>query len=69
MYSAFIVFIVTAITLFLRSWILFTIPIVMSVIFKKLIKAEQQFPERPQTGYLQAIELQGFVIVSEKFSQ
>jgi len=30
---------------------------------------QQQFPERPQTGYLQAIELRGFVIVSEKFSQ
>ncbi len=45
MYSGFIVFIVPAISLFLRSWILFTIPIVMYLIFKKLIKAEELYLE------------------------
>jgi protein-S-isoprenylcysteine O-methyltransferase Ste14 len=45
MYSAFIVFIVPAITLFFRSWILFTIPIVMYLVFKKLIKAEELYLE------------------------
>jgi protein-S-isoprenylcysteine O-methyltransferase Ste14 len=44
-YSAFIVFIVPAITLFFRSWILFTIPIVMYLVFKKLIKAEELYLE------------------------
>lgn len=45
MYSAFIVFIVPAITLFFRSWILFTIPVVMCLVFKKLIKAEELYLE------------------------
>lgn len=45
MYSAFIVFIVPAITLFFRSWILFTIPVVMYLVFKKLIKAEELYLE------------------------
>jgi protein-S-isoprenylcysteine O-methyltransferase Ste14 len=45
LYAAYIVFIVPAITLFFRSWVLFTIPIVMSLIFKKLIKAEELYLE------------------------
>lgn len=45
MYSAFIVFIVPAITLFSKSWIAFTIPIVMVLIFKRLIKAEETYLE------------------------
>lgn len=45
MYSAFIVFIVPAITLFFRSWILFTIPVVMCLVFKELIKAEELYLE------------------------
>lgn len=46
MYSAFIIFIAPAITLFFRSWILFTIPVVMSLLFKKLIKAEELYLEQ-----------------------
>lgn len=45
MYSAFIVFIVPAMTLFYKSWIAFTIPIVMMLIFKRLIKAEETYLE------------------------
>ena len=45
MYSAFIVFIVPAVTLFIRSWIMLTIPMVMYLIFKKLIRAEELYLE------------------------
>jgi protein-S-isoprenylcysteine O-methyltransferase Ste14 len=45
MYSAYIVFIVPAITLFFRSWIMFTIPIAMYLIFKRLIRAEEVYLE------------------------
>ncbi len=41
MYSAFIVFIVPAVTMFFRSWLCFTIPLVMALIFRGLIKEEE----------------------------
>jgi protein-S-isoprenylcysteine O-methyltransferase Ste14 len=43
MYSAYILFIVPAVAIFLRSWIAFTIPIVMYLIFRRLIKAEEVY--------------------------
>jgi protein-S-isoprenylcysteine O-methyltransferase Ste14 len=43
MYSAYILFIVPAIAIFLRSWIAFTIAIVMCLIFRRLIKAEEVY--------------------------
>jgi protein-S-isoprenylcysteine O-methyltransferase Ste14 len=45
MYSAFILFFVPAITMFIRSWIMFTIPMVMCLIFNKLIRAEELYLE------------------------
>jgi protein-S-isoprenylcysteine O-methyltransferase Ste14 len=45
LYAAYIVFILPAITLFFRSWILFTIPVVMYLVFKQLIKAEELYLE------------------------
>jgi protein-S-isoprenylcysteine O-methyltransferase Ste14 len=45
MYSAYIVFLVPAVVLFFRSWIMLTIPMVMYLIFKKLIRAEELYLE------------------------
>lgn len=46
LYSAFIVFIVPGIVMFFRSWILFTVPIVMYITFKILIKKEEHYLEQ-----------------------
>lgn len=45
LYSAFIVFIVPGILMFFRSWILITIPFAAYVIFKRLIRKEEDWLE------------------------
>jgi protein-S-isoprenylcysteine O-methyltransferase Ste14 len=43
LYSSWIIFIIPGITLFFNSWLLLTIPVIMFLIFKILIKREESF--------------------------
>lgn len=45
MYSAFIIFIVPAVVLFLKAWLMLTVPMLMTLVFKRLIKAEELYLE------------------------